>query len=288
MSLTPEAGRVQAEVETLRERVDVLRASGHSMEQSHMVPAARMYISRLQKAYAQSPGMGFDRLWTGIDQIPLIAADPGKIGQDSGFKTPGMGHADRSAIPQSYAQDVLVMVFDNQRIIVPTPNQLIPVIDVGEGGPWDRIAQFADITGDGSPSGFRTALPCMNANKRAQFFPAALGQYPYKLDNVYVAIHVWPFLDATGASTIAGVDPKKGFFIIWTPPPGDVAETLVVDPAPSTDFDSDTVSDGDEVTVFVSVEFPTLELDRDGQGNVLDVRVAAEGSVLVIVSSAAP
>jgi len=288
MSGTPEAGRLQAELERVRGQVEGLIDEGRSFEQQHVYPTPRIYVSRLQAVYS---GGGFDELFTGVDRIGLTTPAPGSIMEDSGFLTPGLTTADKTALPQRrYAQDVAVMVFNDHRIIVPTPNQLIPVIDSGAGGPWERLALFADITDDGAPSGIRTALPCMNANKPAQFFPlGGSGKYPYKTDNVYVAIHVWPFLDSVGASTITGVDPDDGFFIIWTPPPGETAETIEAAPSGAVvDDDSETVSDGDTVEVTVSVTPPTIEIDRDGQGNVIDLRMSDDGSVTVIVIATSP
>lgn len=286
MTLTPEAGRLQAQIDSMRGEIDRMREEQVAMEQQHIYPPPRIYVARLQKALAGAGGS--DRIYNAVEQDP-VAPSAGKIQRDTGFTVLKMHATDRDPIPQSYATDVAVLQFGLQRVMLPVPNKLIPVIDVGPtvSGPWERDGRFADITDDGSPSPFRATLPIMNANKIDQYFGTPK-KYPYKTDNVYVGIHVWPFLDSAGDSVITGVDKDDGFFIVWTPPPGELAETLTLAPGNEVDSasDSDTVSDGGTVDVEVSIEidWPEYELDRDGQGNLLDARVLGTGGVTLGVT----
>lgn len=249
--------RAQAQIDELRQRVDALELQASPLEQQHFYPPARLVVARLQKTIEGAGG--FDRTWTAIQQDHTFPGGAGKVQNDS-FPFLSVLPIDRDSIPQSYSHDVVLMEFGDKRILLPTPQKIMPIVDDGSGAPFGRKGHFADISiVAGAPfvDTFRDSLPLLNVNPKGAFIAS---EYPYALGNVYPGFHVWPYLDSGGGSTISGVDPDKGFFMVFTMPPGDIADTIVLS-------DSATIpSGGGTVTV-------DLEVDRDGQGNVLDVRL---------------
>jgi hypothetical protein len=235
----------EAEARALRAELAELRAHIASVESARVIPPVLPIIGRIK---AETTTSGGDRSYTVVAQRIDPAGAVQKVDDD--FDLLHVRALDKDGMPQSRGHDVLVLDFGHFKAIAPCPNRLVYVEDVGSGAALSgREAKWLDIdTGGPSAPAFADALPVLFTMASSKYIAST---FPTKTGNVYPAIHVRPL---PGAS-ISGVDDDDGFFVVQLMAPGSLADTI-----------SKTllVNDGDTIE---------LELDRDGQGNLLDARL---------------
>lgn len=235
----------EAEARALRAELAELRAHVAAVESARVIPPVLPLIGRMK---AVTTTAGGDRSYT----VAVQKIDPTGTVQkvDDDFDLLHVRALDKDGMPQSWGHDVLVLDFGHFKAIAPTPNRLVYVEDVGSGAALSgREAKWVDIgTGGPAAPSFADALPVLFTQPATNYVAST---FPTKTGNVYPAIHVRPL----PGESISGVDANDGFFVVQLMAPGDVAATITR---------TLTVDDGDTIE---------LEVDRDGQGNVLDVRL---------------
>lgn len=237
--------QLAAQVQQLRQEIRQLQGQLVAVENARVIPPYTVQFARI--AGIVEEGYPLQRRYTTrVQEVDPLGAVQ-KV--DAGPEVHHVQQLDKDGRLQSYSQDVIVLAFQHFRVMCPVPSRLVPVRDSGEGEPFGRLGRWVDVTPDGpaDAEGLSEPLPMLNANDITAFVE---GIPPYKVDSVYPGIHVWPLPE----SPIEGVDPDKGFFIVWTMPPGDLAKTY-----------SSTVE-------LESGESLKHEVKVDGQGNVLDVK----------------
>ncbi len=214
---------VLSELMALRKRVAELERIGRPVEAARVRPPGNVRVVRLNEATG-GPGGGVPepgRFWKGFQQQVDTKTGTG----DSPFEVHAISKVTHTPWTGKFAQDVAVISLDHFEVILPTPGQMVFIkVAAISGGvlPGGVTAQFADHAATGAEPGvFSDLLPVLCSNHAARF----LSVPPFKVDGVYPALHVFPTTDAAGASTIAGVDTAKGFFIAHVEPPGPEAHT---------------------------------------------------------------
>lgn len=190
-------------------------------------------------------GFGDPRTYQ-IAQQKVSDDDPDRVNVHTPINLGTVYMMDRDGRPQNYSQDALILELEHFRVLCPQPGRIVPVLDRGGGAAWpDRLGRWADVNTDGVPTApdVEDEIPMLPAQNAAQYHESAV---PWRFGNIYPGFRCFPLPD----HPITGVDPDKGFWIVFLDSFGDEAKVIT------------------EAVVLASGETLTAELKLDGAGRV--------------------